>query len=434
MNNIQKVSDALMCSNCGACEAICPKNAICFQTTSVGRMYASVNDSCIDCGLCTKVCPSLDDTLYKTFADKYIGNINDVYIGRATEQQIFENSQSGGICTALLSYLLSTQKIDAAIVCKMIEGETPIIKSMIATKPEDLYDSQKSCYTPVDMLSALKDTRRYKSIAIVGLPCHIQGVEKLIKTSGKYANIKYKIGLICDRTLCSTIQNVMVSYCTEGKAKIEWRKKNFSRNGIFYPYKTAPVMISYGKNKEYILPNTYRFALKDMFTAPRCRVCYDKLNTFADIVVGDPWGMSGADWKQGMSVVVSRNEVGNDLITQLQTSQYASLTKAPSQELINGQHIDQRRISVSAWSAAINTLPHSINSYLFAQKDTQTLHPAKITEAEKELHQFIEREKLSQKEVVRKARETIKTAIRHSKIRRWLPSNLLKIIKLLIKS
>lgn len=433
MNNIQKVSDALMCSNCGACKAICPKNAITFQSTSIGRMYASVNDNCIDCGLCTKVCPSLDDTLHKTFADRYIGNISKVYIGRATDQRIFDNSQSGGVCTAILAYLLSTQKIDAAIVCKMTEGNIPIIKPTIVTQTEDLYNSQKSCYTPVDMISIIKETRQYKSIAIVGLPCHIQGAEKLIKTVSKFSNIKYKIGLICDRTLCSTIQNVMVSYCTDGNAKIEWRKKNFSRNGVFYSYKAAPIMVSYGKDKEYILPNIYRFALKEMFTTPRCRVCYDKLNTFADIVVGDPWGMTGVDWKKGMSVVITRNDIGNELITQLQATQHAVLTKASVQELIKGQHIDQRKSSVSTWSETINMLPQPINSYLFKQKDVPT-QPSEIEKAKRILQQFIETEKLTQTEIVQQARKKVKTAVQRSKIRRWLPSNILRIIKSVIKS
>ena len=37
-------------------------------------------------------------------------------------------------------------------------------------------------------------------------------------------------------------------------------------------------------------------ALKDMFTAPHCRICYDKVNVFSDIVFGDPWCMDDVDW------------------------------------------------------------------------------------------------------------------------------------------
>lgn len=56
-------------------------------------------------------------------------------------------------------------------------------------------------------------------------------------------------------------------------------------------------MVVSESGQEKMLPNSYRFALKDYFTSPRCRVCYDKLNTFSDLVFGDPWGMSGVDWE-----------------------------------------------------------------------------------------------------------------------------------------
>lgn len=60
MRNIQAVSDSYLCSNCGACYAICPKEAIAFQWSGLGRKYAVINEICIECGLCQKVCPSID--------------------------------------------------------------------------------------------------------------------------------------------------------------------------------------------------------------------------------------------------------------------------------------------------------------------------------------------------------------------------------------
>lgn len=90
MNNITPVSDALMCSACGACKAICPKDAIVFKYSSIGRKYATVNTSCINCGLCVKVCPSLKKE-YNSDAnnqnDKYIGNILTVMTGKAVSSQ-----------------------------------------------------------------------------------------------------------------------------------------------------------------------------------------------------------------------------------------------------------------------------------------------------------------------------------------------------------
>jgi NAD-dependent dihydropyrimidine dehydrogenase PreA subunit len=40
------------CIACGACEPLCPVNAI-----SAGEPYTIEKDTCIDCGECDEVCP-----------------------------------------------------------------------------------------------------------------------------------------------------------------------------------------------------------------------------------------------------------------------------------------------------------------------------------------------------------------------------------------
>lgn len=236
VNNIQQVSDALLCSNCGACIAVCPKNAISISSTTLGRKFASVDDNCIDCGLCLNVCPSLDrQNLRAMHADKYVGEIRNVYVGKSTNREIYNNSQSGGACMSVISYLFDTGAIDAAVLCRMDYGNPPEVKSFLVESKEGLTNYQKSCYTPVDLLSALREATSKKAIAVVGLPCHIQGAESLIRYHHRFHNIRYKIGLICDRTLCAGIQNVMLSvtppinilkrsrYCGEISGQGNWK-------------------------------------------------------------------------------------------------------------------------------------------------------------------------------------------------------------------
>lgn len=436
MNNIIPVSNALMCSACGACKAMCPKDAILFKFSSIGRKFATVNASCINCGLCVKVCPSLKKE-YNSDAnnqkDKYIGNILTVMTGKATNEKIFSNAQSGGLCTAILTYLFQTNKIDAAIVCKMSFGKVPIVSATLITNFEQLYECQKSCYTPVDILSVLRETQQYTSIAVVGLPCHIQGSVALDSISKKYKNIKYRVGLICDRTLCQGIQNAMLSYFhgTE-KVKIDWRRKNFTKDNTYYSYKNAPVVIYNEKGEEYIFPNLYRFALKDMYTPPRCRVCYDKLNTLADIVLGDPWGMSEIDYNKGNSVIITRTQIGQSLIEEMQDKGYISTKKADINELLKGQFINERKQTVSYYSRALSVIPFKINSYLYHQQDTSILPEFQIKKARKEFLQFIKYEALSSEEVVLQAKRKISNAVKREKLSQLLIIRILRKIKSLI--
>lgn len=435
-NNVVSVSDALLCSNCGACKAICPKDAISFKSTSIGRMYAVVNDSCINCKACLKVCPSIDyHNLHSAFTDKYIGEIKAIYIGKANDSNVYKESQSGGACTATLVYLFEKGLIDAAVVCRMVSAYPPSVEAYVAETVEQLYESQKSKYTPVELLSALKQTALKKSVAIVGLPCHLEGVESLKRQSKKFQNITYKLGLICESTLGATIQNVLMSHPPQKKnAIIDWKKKDFTCDGKYYPYRTAPIRIKYSDNRSVILPNIYRFALKSMFTPPRCRVCYDKLNTFADIVFGDPWGMSDVDWNKGESLVFARTTLGETLIKGMIESSIVTMKSADKEELLKGQLVKERRRSVSLYSAALNSLSiHKVDSYLYHQNDVEIKSNEEIFAARKTLETFVSDEQLDKEELIKKARKIVRNVTIKSRLNNLILISIIKKIYRIIK-
>jgi coenzyme F420 hydrogenase subunit beta len=314
-NNIQDISDSYLCSSCGACKAICPKDCIHFHFTPIGRKEAQVGPECIDCGLCRKVCPTVDTYhLYDRYEDRLVGKIDKIYVGRATDPSIYANSQSGGAATAILKYLFETGKIDGALVCEMSYGSTPVVQGKLISSVTELASSQKSCYTPVDLLSSLRDATSFQSLAVVGLPCQIEGVENLVQTSQRFGHIKYKLGLICDRTLCAGIQDYLAWKYQPSEFKIEWRKKDFVQGGKYYSYQKAPMVINPRDGELRIVSRNVRKALKDMYTSPRCRVCYDKLNTHSDITLGDPWGMQHVDWEHGDSLIITRTELGRKVV------------------------------------------------------------------------------------------------------------------------
>lgn len=230
MNNIQSISNSYLCSACGACSAVCSRRAITFQDSSIGRKYAVVGDECINCGVCRKVCPSLDTyNLSRDMEDKFVGTILGTHIGRATNKTIYSNAQSGGVCTALLTHLFESGEIDGTVVVRMDYGVVPQIKGVLVTNPADLLKTQKSCYTPVDLLSTLGSCRGCKSIAIVGLPCHIEAIENLQRTSPRqFGNISFRIGLICDRTMSGGINDVICRMAGPfaGGVMIGWKDKS----------------------------------------------------------------------------------------------------------------------------------------------------------------------------------------------------------------
>lgn len=345
MNNINDIKKNHLCYGCGTCNVACSKNAITMQYDNIGRILPYIDkNKCIDCGICYNICPSLD---YKgiqitDIEDCYIGNVKKTYIGKSNNFSIYRNAQSGGLVTTVLKFLFDSGKIDAAIVCKVIDEIEYTPKATIITSVEELSDCQKSSYVPIDMVSAIKNVKQYKSIAVVGTGCHIQGFFALKKWKQIYRDkIIYLLGLICDRTLCKTSTDVLYgNRFSKNKKKIIWRDKSTG-------YKKARLLIKTNDGKQKEIPRWQRFAIKDPFTNPRCRICFDKLNIHADIVFGDPWGMNNVDWERGMSVMLIRTEIGEKIINKMIKSDLVSLNTADLSEVIAGQRIEKRRMDVS---------------------------------------------------------------------------------------
>lgn len=367
----------------------------------IGLLQPQIDETlCNNCGLCAKICSSVDEKniqLPET-EDSYIGNVINTYIGKSNDEKIYKNAQSGGMVTAVLKKLFETGEIDAAIVCKVNFAEKYHSEAVIITSANELYDCQKSSYTPVDICSAVKKIDNYNSIVVVGTGCHIQGINALKTFKQKYREkIKFTFGLICDRTLCRTVTDVLYSdYFEKEDKKIIWRDKSSN-------YKNARLVITTADGKIKELPRWQRVALKDPFTNPRCRICFDKLNVNADIVFGDPWGMNNVDWQNGDSVIITRTDNGDDLISRLIAEGDVSCKKAPLSEVLSGQLIEKRKIQVSSALKFYKKSGWQIPSYadkLIVQKDDAAIG--------KLISEFIADSKLSKEEIIKKNRLYLK--------------------------
>lgn len=394
-----------MCSTCGACASVCPKDAISYETTTAGRIYASVNDGCIDCSLCSKVCPS-EHIEEQQMQGKYNeGHVDAVYVGHSTNSTYYENAQSGGVCATLVDYLLTLGKIDAAVMVRMSYGNTPKVEVEVVDTTEKLTQFQKSCYSPVPLLSALKRCKDKKSVAVVGLPCQMAAIMAM-QAMKKYSNVKYKIGLVCEGVMGATAQDVLISYAdnnTGKNRKIDWKRKSVpatSGGG----YLSAPIVVYDELGHEHIMPNSYRFALKDIFTNPRCKVCNDKLNVNADIVLGDPWGMSGVDWVNGDSLIITRTPIGKQLFEELTAQNLVTVSQHDISEVINGQHVAARNENVK-----------------------KELHSHEY------LNTYRQIENLSKEDIIVKARLQISQKMRRKRIAQFIPYRIYRKIITLLK-
>jgi len=357
--DITLITKNYLCFSCGACSAACPKDCIDFNITGSGRKIPIIDyDKCIYCEICYKVCPGIDEKYEINKRDDLLyGNVINCYLGRSSNEEIYKNSQSGGMVTEVLIYLLDKKLIKYALVVGMDYSRFPNPTYKLVSKKEDLLKYQKSIYLPINILDALK-IKNIKDIdgeiAIVGVGCQIQGLETLKKFAPKlFYKIKYKLGLICDGTL---------SYLSNEFFKINDEYRIIYKDKFNKDYINANVVLL-GKNKTKVIDRYLRFLLKDYTTPTRCYLCIDKMNIYADFVFGDPWGIEGYDKKFGDSIVITRNEEADNIIQEIIKEKRAFLRKIPYEDILRGQKVEEKKEKVLKALAVYRKLGLEIPKY-----------------------------------------------------------------------
>jgi len=289
--------------------------------------------------------------------DPFSGECIEAWIGKSNFPELYVNSQSGGIVSTLLHNALDSGIIDGAITTVMEEGNPPRVLPIIVKNYNDIKKSQKSKYLPVPILSALKKSlNKNDKIALVGLPCHLHGIENIFAFFPHFKKkVKYKIGLICDRTMTTAAMSYLLNLVNLKYAKstiIHFRDKKVSG----YPGDVNIIDRTTGNN--IVLSENIRKNIKDYFTPVRCRLCFDKMNVFADIVIGDPHGIDNADRLNGESIIIVRTESGLQLFHLAIEKKAIIARNINYEDILIGQKIDKKRLEwrgyVDAWERLYN--------------------------------------------------------------------------------
>jgi len=344
-DDISRVVEKMLCCSCGACAAICRRGAISYKETTGGHLFPVIDGQrCTACGLCRQVCPSVNvgtEMLPALHSAPFQGKALECYVGRATDRELYANSQSGGIVSAVLLHLLETHEIGAAVVSAMAPGDPPRPVVLCAESREQILSAQKSKYCPIPALGILGEVRRRNiPVALVGLPCHFHGLSSMADIDSALVGlVKYKIGLVCDRIMTYRAIDYLIRQAgltASGTLDFAFRDKA-------HPEYPGNVVIGPPGLDPMVLPDGARNLIKNAFTPARCRVCFDKMNVLADITVCDPHGLKKVDRKGGESAVIVRTERGKMLIRKAVADKRLLLRNADYGEITMGQKIERKR-------------------------------------------------------------------------------------------
>lgn len=354
-SNVANVAASKLCNACGGCQWVCPVGAISYTETVGGYLIPLVcTDLCTDCGLCVEICPGVgfgQHLLENMPIDPFVGQSLLTFVGKASDSRIYNNSQSGGLVSALLISAMQSEEISGAVTVVMAPGCPPRPKVQLARSIDDLIAAQKSKYCPVPILSILDQIEKSPTpVVVVGLPCQLHGLENILNKFPKLkGKIAFTIGLVCDRVMTLAA----VDYLVYKAGKIEqldcilnFRDKTCGG----YP---GGVNVLDRSGESVCMPAKVRMQIKDYFTPARCRICFDKMNVYSDLTVCDPHGVPNIDRYGGESALVVRTELGLNIFKIAYENGFFHGRKINYEILIKGQDITNKRIQwtgfVEAW-------------------------------------------------------------------------------------
>lgn len=348
MNNtiIKSTVELGLCAGCGTCDSLCPNNAIRIELQERKGIYLPrfLENKCSNCGTCTKVCPGHEvdfDTLNLFLFKKrpnniLLGNYIDCFLSYSEDTHIRYDSSSGGVITQILIFALEEGLITGALVTKADEHNPLMPKPFIAKTKEELISSARSKYCPVPVniaLNSIINSSQDEKYAVVGLPCHIQGIRKAEQLNDDLQKkIVLHLGLFCSNT-----PNFLATDYILKEFSID---KNSVRR-LDYRGKGWPGGLQVETNGKIIFIPFHEYWNKGFgqyFSIPRCKYCVDPTCELADMSFADAWlpEIRAVD-SEGSSLIISRTNLGQQILEAMYSKNKISLRRIPSEKIIKSQ-------------------------------------------------------------------------------------------------
>jgi coenzyme F420 hydrogenase subunit beta len=309
-----------LCTGCAGCVIACPHDVLDYddllgvykpvqnEVDYGGPADCSHGDKA--CTSCTRACPrfrawepEIDEFLFgrARTVDEVSGVSKDIVLARATDPELHEVGQDGGLVSALLVYALEHDIIDAALV-SYLEGDGTTWKAIpgIARTRDEVVASAGSRYTYSANTIAYKDLEKDEErIALVGMSCQASSPPAMKqRKAGKVARrFSLNIGLLCSKTFDDAIFEELFE-AKYGLKKADMRKMNIK--GVFQ------IWMKDGSYHEVPLKECHQW------TREGCKMCPDFAAEHADISTGGIGAFN--DW----TLTIVRTDAGRELMDAMQ--------------------------------------------------------------------------------------------------------------------
>lgn len=325
-----------LCARCGICAGVCPVRAI----SVGGGNFPELTGDCTDCGLCGKSCPGAEadfpQLTRRVFGREYDpadlkGCLQDTFVAHASRENLRATGTSGGMVTALLIHLLESGKIDGAVVAAPAPGDPCRMRGVLATTPGEIMAAAKSKYCLTASMEALAEIRKRKGLfAVVGLPCQVQGIRKLMDCDSSLRNKIYCVfGLYCHCNMEPRVQYDILRSLgigAEDVARFDFRGGGWP--GGFHVVDKAGQGVPLHATRYTTILNV----LFKIYGAERCYLCIDAVSCFADLSFGDFWAH---DYREDLrrhercTMISQRTPIGLEILREAEQQGAITLYDLP---------------------------------------------------------------------------------------------------------
>lgn len=321
------------CSGCGVCYHICPTMAISFQENIKGFLRPIVDNlKCVNCGKCINFCHEHNI--------KNTNSIQQAYLASSKDNEILENSSSGGIFTELAYHFIS----NGGLVCGacLIDPSVGTVNHIIIDTIEDIEKLRKSKYVEssmVDILHICKDiVSAGKQLMFVGTPCQCAAVRNYLRDDKNL----FVVDFICHGTGSPKVLKWYLSQEEKQLGKIEtldFRYKNNESGSYFYieGRKSNKIIKNYTEGYPYAFASA-------LIIGDDCTNCiYATATRGSDITLADKCDGTGLDFDK--STILVNTIKGVEIFKRLN---------------INRSEVDLEAVLKNAWHL---TKPNNLNPH-----------------------------------------------------------------------
>jgi coenzyme F420 hydrogenase subunit beta len=280
--------------------------------------------------------------------DPLWGPIKRLARGQATDEEMRFKAASGGVISALATYLLASGEVDAVLHTRADPTQALRSVPQVSRGALGVIEAAGARYGPAAPLTDLEAMLASgKPFAVVGKPCDIAAVRNLARLDPRVDRlVRYRIAFFCAGVSSLGISQAIVG--KYGLTEDQVRLMRYRGHGCPGPTR---IESKDGQAFEQSYDETWGDELAQEIQF-RCKICPDATGEQADIACGDAWitadGYAHGEY-ESWNAVIARTAAGEALLARMERDGKLNLLPNSVAELNRMQpHQGERKMAILA--------------------------------------------------------------------------------------